>query len=393
MNIQSFSMPGFAYLNPTAYGDLTGANQWVWLLSHILTNMKMMSLFSILFGAGVLIFTERAEARGRKAAPFFLRRSVWLFLFGMIHAYLIWEGDILVAYSLCGVFVYLLRKRSLRVLIPVGILLYLIPAGLWLGSGTVVPHWPEEVYAEAVQDWEPGPETIAETLAIYRGGWLQQMEGRVSASIFMQTFLFLFDTFWRASGLMIFGMIFYRTGIITAARSNRFYWAMAVLCLSFGYLVSGYGVYRNYAANWHYDYSMFFGSQWNSASSAITAFGYLALIMLVTKTSALERVSSWLASAGRMAFSNYIGTSIICTFIFYGHGLGLFGKVDRLGQIGVVVCVWIVLLVFSRLWLCHFRYGPLEWIWRNLTYWRFEPIRKTPAKTAAAPEAPTSLPS
>lgn len=112
LNIQVFSMIGAAYMNPTAFGDLTGINKWVWILSHILGRAKFMGIFSILFGAGVLFFASRAIVKGRRSGPLHYRRMMWLFIFGMIHAYLIWYGDILVAYSLCGMLVYVFRKKN-----------------------------------------------------------------------------------------------------------------------------------------------------------------------------------------------------------------------------------------------------------------------------------------
>ena len=127
MNIQSFSMIGAAYINPTAYGDLTGLNKWVWIFSHMFDDDKVMSIFSMLFGAGVIIFTSRALDKSRRAGPLHYRRIFWLFVFGMIHAYLIWYGDILVAYSLCGALVFVFRKLKPKTLILISIAFFYCP--------------------------------------------------------------------------------------------------------------------------------------------------------------------------------------------------------------------------------------------------------------------------
>ncbi|NTV51300.1 MAG: hypothetical protein HGA69_00490 [Desulfobulbaceae bacterium] len=127
MNIQSFSMIGAAYINPAAYGDLTGINKWVWILSHILASEKFMSIFSMLFGAGIILFTERAIAKERKPSALHYRRMFWLLVFGMLHAYLIWYGDILVAYSLCGMLAFVFRKMKPKKLIIFSSLFFIVP--------------------------------------------------------------------------------------------------------------------------------------------------------------------------------------------------------------------------------------------------------------------------
>ena len=136
MNIQSFSMIGAAYINPTAYGDLTSINRMVWILSHLLANSKFMSIFSLLFGAGVILFTERAIEKGRKASAFHYRRMMWLLIFGFIHAYLIWYGDILVAYSLCAFLVYLFRNKKPSTLLTLGLVIFFVKHSRKGWSGT-----------------------------------------------------------------------------------------------------------------------------------------------------------------------------------------------------------------------------------------------------------------
>src|SRR5262245_47254167 len=144
MNIQSFSMIDVAYINPTAYGDLTGANYWVWVLCHVFADLKFMSIFSMLFGAGILLMTERVEARGGRAAPLHYRRMAWLVLFGLLHSFLLWTGDILYTYGLCGMVVYLFRKRSSRTLIAAGLLALAVGSALSLGVGWWLRTLPEE---------------------------------------------------------------------------------------------------------------------------------------------------------------------------------------------------------------------------------------------------------
>jgi uncharacterized protein len=164
--------------------------------------------------------------------------------------------------------------------------------------------------------------------------------------------------------------------VLEARRSPAFYWKLAILGLATGIPTILYGVYRNQASNWDVRYSFFFGGQFNYWGSLLVSLAYVGLVMLACKSSTLERVRKPLAAAGRMAFTCYLGESLICTTIFYGHGFGFFGSVDRVGQILITFAVYIFLLVFSMLWQRRFRYGPFEWVWRSLTYWKREPLRR-----------------
>ena len=157
MNIQSFSMPSAAYINPTAYGDLTGLNKWIWIISHILASGKFMSIFSILFGAGVLIFIQNVQARGEKAFAFHFRRLGWLLLFGMIHGYLLWSGDILVCYSLCGMVIWFFRNSSSGKLlqkaknfVSMGMIRSSPVASWWLINTSFITIWGQRSTNESV---------------------------------------------------------------------------------------------------------------------------------------------------------------------------------------------------------------------------------------------------
>lgn len=375
MNIQNFSMVNAAYINPTAYGDLTGINRWVWIVSHVLASEKFMSVFSVLFGAGMLLFIDKALLKGRKAGVFHYRRLLWLFVFGMMHAYLLWSGDILVAYSMCGAFVYIFRKKSPVKLVTIASIFFILPLLFYLMSGFSIQYWPEESYNQNLQNWKPSMEVMASQIEALRGGWITQMEHRAGTAFFMQTFLFLMETFWRVTSMMLLGMALYKWGILSLQRSKGFYVKLTLTGLTIGYALSIYGVYSCFKNDWLMDYAMFIGRNYNYVGSVAVALGYIGLIMLICQT---VKESNWFirifAPVGRMAFSNYILQSIICTLIFYGHGFGLFGQVERSVQILIVLAVWVVCIVFSVVWLKYFRFGPLEWLWRSLTYWRRQPI-------------------
>ena len=380
MNIWSFGMPFAAYFNPTAYGDLTGANWWAWLLSHVLADQKFMTLFSMLFGAGIVLMTTRVAERGESPARLHYRRMMWLLLFGLVHAYLVWYGDILVLYALCGMFVYPCRKLSPRTLVILGLLVISVSSLISLAGGLSMPYWPEsEVTKLEAEHWRPPQERIEQELAAYRGGWLDQMPHRVNFTLEFHSLGIWIWGVWRAGGLMLVGMALYKWGVLSAARSRAFY----ATCIAAGALLGIplilYGVHRNIAAGWSVRYSFFLGAQWNYWGSLLVSGAWLGVILLLCKMGALAWLTSRLNAVGRMAFTNYLLHTIICTTIFYGHGFGLFGTLDRSTQLLVVFGVWIFQLVASPLWLRRFRFGPFEWAWRSLTYGARQPFRRDSA--------------
>ena len=378
MNIQSFAMIFSAYMNPTAYGDLTGANYWVWLLSHVLTDQKFMTIFSMLFGAGIVLLSSRVEARGQSATGVHYQRMFWLIVFGLLHAYLLWYGDILFLYGICGLVVYLFRKLSPRKLLVLGLLTIAVSSALFLFFGWSMQFWPPEALEELTQDWQPTPERTAEEVAIYQGGWLEQMNHRVPKSFEFETFVFLIWGFWRAGGLMLEGMGLYKVGVFTLKRSAGFYAALIMGALLVGIPTVSYGVHRNFTVGWDIHSSFFFGWQFNYWGSLIVSMGWIGLVMLVCQYPPLARLTRPFAAVGQMAFTNYILQTVICTTIFYGHGFGLFGQVERTGQIAIVAGVWVFQLLVSPVWLRYFLFGPLEWLWRSLTYLQWQPFRRLP---------------
>jgi uncharacterized protein len=377
MNIQSFSMIGAAYMNPHAYGDLGGTNLFVWFVSHLLADMKFMAVFSMLFGAGVVLMAERREAAGKPAAGLHYRRMLWLLLFGAAHGWLLWYGDILFAYAVCGLWVYLLRKRSPKTLIIVGIVVVAVSSAITLFWQLTMPWWPPE-QVEQMNDewWAPPPEVVAEENASYRGTWTEQQVYRGPAVLFMQTFVLLTSMIWRCGGLMLVGMALYKLGHFSALRDDAGYFRMIAAGVFIGLPLIAIGVWYREAGGWDVRTAFMGGSQFNYWGSIPVALAWVAAVMLVCRHGLFPRLTGALAQVGRMALSCYLLQTIICTTIFYGHGLGLYGRVERIGQIAITVAVWAELLWFCPWWMRRFRFGPFEWLWRSLTYWRLQPIRR-----------------
>jgi uncharacterized protein len=379
MNIQYFATIPEAYTNPTAYGDLAGASFWVWFVEHVFADEKFMTIFSMLFGAGILIMTSHVEAAGKASAPLHYRRMAWLILFGCMHAYLIWSGDILFTYGVCGMMAYLFRKMAPIKLLLIG-LGFLAVAVVFDALFYYVVHY-QQTAAEyqATRDdlWAPGPEAIQKTLAAFRGNWLEQMRARVRDSLQMETGVIVAYSFWRVTGGMLWGMALFKLGVLSATRPRSFYWKLVAAGLLVGVPVICLGTSLDVAHGWSFDFSFFVGNQFNYWASLLVALGWVGAVMLAFNTAWLNPLTRRLAAAGRMAFSNYILETLICTTIFYGHGFGLYGKVDRMWQLPVVLGVWAVILVVSPIWFRHFYFGPLEWLWRSLTYRQLEPFKRT----------------
>ena len=374
VNIQFFSMITAAYLNPTAYGDLSGSNGWVYILSNVLAEQKFMTLFTILFGAGIVLMTSRVESRGASSAVVHYRRTFILLVFGLLHAYLLWAGDVLVSYALCALLVFPFRKLSPKTLLTLGLGSVLIGSIIYLFIGLTMGYIPPDAIAEMMHTWKPSAELVQEEVKAYRSGWLQQMEKRVDTALVIQTRAFLMWGLWRIGGLMLVGMALFKWGVLTAARSSRFYLGLAAAGLTLGWALAGYGLVRNFARNWSLD-CWFIGSQYNYWGSILVSLGYLSLVMLICRSRLGGRLLQAISAVGRTALSNYLLQTVLCTTLFYGHGLGLFGSVERTGQVAIVVAVWIVQLIASSWWIKRFRFGPMEWVWRSLTYGQLQPIR------------------
>ncbi len=376
VNIGAFAMVGAAYLNPFANGRLEGAEFWAWGAVHLLAEAKFLTLFSVLFGAGIAMISDRMAARGPPAAPgVHYRRHLWLLAIGLAHAHLIWMGDILVAYALCGMLLYPLRNLRPRRLLVAGACMIAVVLPLWGGLAATIPYWPEEERAAQELEWAPSREAMDEEIEAYRGGWLDQQPLRSEDALGMETVVFLTFFLWRAGGAMLIGMALYRWGVLSAARSPGFYRRMAAVGAGLGLPVIALGMGYNVRAGFAMEASMLQGPLFNYVGSLGVAAAYLALVMLAVRSGWMAGLQRRLAAAGRMALTNYVTQSVVCTLVFYGHGLGMFERLGRPEQLGVVAGVWVLQLLWSPWWLARFRFGPLEWVWRTATYGKRQPLR------------------
>ena len=402
INILLLGLPESALSVPITAGGHTGLNLVFWYANQIFFENKMRALFSMLFGAGVVLITQRAEERGGlKARGIYYRRTLWLVVFGLLHDYFIWICDILYLYGVVGLALFPLRKLRPSTLLAIGALLLMIVCGV-----TTLAHYnqirtrdqalavdrlvaaggqPTEEQRAAQKEWEedskdirPNPAELAKEINRHRGGYWELFKWRAKEVLEIQAFLLLPIVSFLvmdSPGMMLIGMAMLKLGVITAERDRKFYLLMMLIGYGIGGTINAITGY--YFARRGFD----LGKEslaWVLAdfpSVLLVAGGHIGLVMLIVKSGWLKWVTPRLAAVGQMALTCYLATSLICTTIFEGYGFGLFAKLQRYQLLYVVFSVWLFLLIASSIWLRHFRFGPMEWVWRSLTYWRRQPMK------------------
>jgi len=376
VNMQGFARVPSAYVNPMSGLEGFGAaEQWIWATVYLFADTKFISIFSLLFGAGIAMMSDRAVKRGVSGTGLHYRRQLLLLLIGLLHAYLIWHGDILVSYALCGFILYPLRNLPARALLIIGGAAVAFVVPFWGFAGMTIPFWPEAERLALAAEWAPSPEVLEAEIAAFRGSWSDQLPARAPVAFTVQTSAFLGLFLWRAGGLMLVGMALYKLGVLAARRSAAFYRRMVVIGIGCGLPLSAAGVAYKLHHDFAWETTLFQGALFNYVGSIGIFLGYVGLVMLIVKSGWLPRVQKRLAAVGRMALTNYITQSILCAFIFYGHGLAMFERVSAPGRMAIVFAIWALQLIWSSWWLKRHRFGPLEWIWRTASYMQRQHIR------------------
>ncbi len=377
VNIQSFAFVSAARLNPTVQGNLEGANWWVWLVTFVLFDGKFISMFAILFGASITLLVGRCARRGVPAAPIHFRRMAILLGMGLLHAHLLWYGDWLAILAVSGAVAFLYEDMPPRRLLAVGVAVYAIGSLTSLVIARWLPGWTSDMAAR----WAPSPDAVAWEVTRYRSGWLDQAAHRMPAALRYETSYLATRGLWQMTGLMLVGMAFVKLGVVTGNRTPRFYALMAGAGLGAGLPLVLYGVSRSVASGWDVSSYVTVDNHLYYWGAPLMSLGWIATVMLLVS---LGVKTGSLADVGRLALTNYLVQTMICTTIFYGHGIGLFGGVERVGQVVIVLGVWAIQLGCSACWLRYFDLGSVEWVWRCLTYGRRLPIRQQ-ARSDLAP--------
>ncbi len=412
MNIVDFAWPEAKYMNPYAGPDRPSVlDLSAWTFNHVVFDTKMMTLFSMLFGAGLVLMGDRAEARGASIRGVYYRRVLWLLAIGLCHAYLIWAGDILVMYAECGLLLYLFRKKTPRTLLITGAILVAIIVPLYFGllagvnfmkattarvearraadqtpatwETRVANFWTANLRDDMTPNAEKRAENFRKNMTTYRGGYLGIVKHRAKEVWKGQVFGMLFFGWWYTGGRMLIGMGLMKLGVFSAERSRRFYLTMLAVGYGIGLPLLILSAARSISIEFDPKYAL---SPWGLTGflgSLPMVFGHIGAVMLIYQSGVATRLTRRLSAVGRMALSNYLTHSIVCTTLFYGYGFGLFGHVGRAALVLIVIAIWSAQIWYSPLWLARFRYGPAEWLWRSLTYGKPQPMRIRP--TSAAP--------
>jgi len=373
-NIQIFSMIPVAEFNPTAFGDLTGINYVIGMLTNILVCRKFWTIFTMLFGAGIVLMSERIEARGLKPAVRHYPRMFWLFVIGSLNFYLFSAAEILSSYAITGLFAYFCRKLPAKKLLIYGLICLCLPSILDM-TFQVAARSPQGLEIQK-QHWQPNQEEIDEITSRYRGPWIDFVIYKVKNRRWFLSPWFYYWSMWTYLGRMLLGMALFKFGFLTAAAGWKRYRKWLIFGLGAGLTICIGGWIFNSAIDWNYFYATMSGIQFNEWGSLALAVGYICAVMLVCTAGKLKFLTRGLAAVGRMALTNFIMHSVLCLFIFFGNGLALNGKVERYGQVLIVFAIWAFQFWYSTWWLKRFRFGPAEWLWRSLTYWKLQPMKK-----------------
>lgn len=385
-NIVGFGQPFQAYLYPGAFAVPHGeAASWLWVAQFVLIDGKIRGLFTLLFGAGLYLFMEKAWARGATIG-LQVRRLLWLGLFGAIHFFLIWRGDILFLYAVAGLAALLFIKARPRSQFVIGLIGYL--AGALIYAALTIPMQlvadsPAATASPDMTDIRSGLDQEKEVdladakveLGLHEtGSYLDIVRHTITvhwSDLAISLLMFAFETL----PLMLIGMALYRRGLFGGgfdARKLRL-WGWAGLAL--GGALSLLIALRTLDAGLTYYGTLAASFGW---AAIPRLFMTLGLFVLLAQWAAGAR--GWLAervsAAGRAAFTNYLGTSILMMLVFHGWAGGLFGKLGRGELYLVTIATWVLMLAWSKPWLERYRYGPLEWLWRCLTYGRRFTLRR-----------------
>lgn len=388
MNIIAFAMPEAAYFSPAAYGGTSAPNVISWAIMSVLVDAKMRGLFSLLFGASMLLVFERAEASQGNGKSVHKRRMLWLLFFGLVHYYLIWLGDILTLYALCGLVGMALLHKDEGQLRRIAIWLFSISfllfstmmAVLWVVKGIAMqpgadPELVKNFNEAMVELGQDNSETTAESIALYQGSYLGIVRDQFTEGLFLPAISFFMGAL-ETLGLMALGMMFFRNGFLTGDWEESRYVRTMKIAYILG--IPGQAALTFWSWKSGFDPLVTYGNMmaWSLPFHIAVMIGHAALALLLIKRFGQSALIARISAVGQAAFTNYLGTSILMTTLFYGYGFGLFGQVSRWQAYLVVPAVWVIMLLWSKPWLDRYRYGPLEWLWRSLARGQLQPARR-----------------
>jgi len=364
VNLPFMAMPMDEVFSTPDVGTDSLPNVLAWFLDRAFGEMKFFTIFSFLFGMGLILQMQRAQASGRPFAGLYLRRLGWLAVMGLLHGTLFFFGDILFPYACVGLLLFLCRNLSPRKLVVVGVIG--LAGGFLLTAGWSYTGFLEDMGAEA-----EGADTRSD------GERIAYTEGPLSKTVLSRTFSYVgwlvFSTLisfnWRVVAMFFLGAAAMKAGLL-----GREHGALHRKVCTLGLLLGG-GLEVAVVAGKLFGapqsgFPGVAGGLANEVGSLLLSGGYIGAVILVVHSGVLRRLVYGLSCVGRMALTNYLTQSILGNLIFMWFGFGLWGEVSRAGLLGISTAVFALQIPFSVVWLRAFRIGPFEWVWRRLTYGR-----------------------
>jgi uncharacterized protein len=398
-NIVPFAMHGSAYDNPTAVGGDTGANLLMWFVLHVVAEGKMRCLFSLMFGVSVILFTSRLEGHPQ-AADLYYRRTLWLLVFGIAHSFLLWAGDILYPYALCGLCLYPLRRLSARGLLALSAAMIVYCGVCYFVKGNLAREVIEKGRTAAAKadrgetltteeranqdEWvdfrkerNPSADVLAHDIEEWRGNPWSVIRARAAVVLWLNSHPLYHQDYIDALAMMLLGMALAKLGFFEFRTRPGVYLRWVAAGYGIGIPLHVWNGLEIIRSGFDPVVQSHASSVYDIGRLAVAA-GHMGLLAWLCRTGRLRWVTERLGAVGQMALSNYVGQSVICSLVFTGYGLRLYGTLERHQLLYVCAGIWVVQLAFSPWWLRYHRFGPLEWAWRSLTYWQRQPQRLSP---------------
>ena len=413
LGILLMNMPGFALPVPVQH-DPSVLNEWgtidfkTWNFIQWFPEGTQRAIFSMLFGAGILLFIGGKEKRldGMMPADYFFRRQLWLIVFSLFDVFvLLWSGDILLDYAVLGMMMFAFRNLPpKRLLVGAAFCfifmlarenrdLYHDKETIYLGEKVAAMDttktkltYTQKDQLSAMQEFkdkntvERKLKRMEKTLESNTSSYKNLYEYRTSRYL-DQLVTYLYFGLWDVMLFMFIGMAFFKMGILTGQASVKTYLWMCIVGLGVGLSISYFRLQQMVDArfNW-YDYTKQVSFSMYELSRTFRSIGILGLIMLLYKSGWFKWLFALLRPVGQMAFTNYLMQSLMCGLFFYGVGFGMYGQLQRHEIYYVLAAVWVLQIIYSNIWLYYFRFGPMEWAWRSLTYWKKQPMKKSTTK-------------
>lgn len=405
MNIPGFAFPQVSRVDPSVMEEWSGINYYTWYFIEWFMEGSQRAIFSMLFGAGTILFVSRLEKRmdGILPAEYFVRRQLWLLVFGLFNAYvLLWFWDVLFHYAIFGIILFVFRRvpaKGLLVAAGVCLLLMMVRENVNLarekkviGRGQAVAQIDttktkltdkQKAALDEMNGFKESNTTeskkkrMEKQLREVRGNYSELYQNHSNQSFGVETAGIYYFLIWDVLLFMFIGMAFFKMGILTGEAPVRVYWWLFIAGLGAGLVLSYFRLQPLIETrNNFFDYYSKIKLEFYEISRLFRSLGIFGLIMLLYKSGWFKWLFALMRPVGQMAFTNYLAQSLLCGLFFYGVGFGMFGKLQRYEIYYVVAVVWVIEIAWSHIWLQYFRFGPLEWLWRSLTYWKRQPLRK-----------------